>query len=129
MNKEIVELQKGINATCAVIKNSEADKLQNAVFMKSNINDSWLFGTKLGNPIFKERLDTASISGEIGYFVLLNFDSLSIEDQNRYISLIKDREFQGYNLPENIIIVLTIENEEGLKKISPEINHFCVVAM
>ena len=97
--------------------------------MDSRIEDSWLFGAKMGNPIFKEKVDIVSKRGKIGYFVITNFDSLSIDDQNKYVSLIKDREFLGYTLPDNIIIVLTIENEDTLKRITPEIYHFCVVSI
>ena len=129
MNKELIELQRGSKATCVVVKNSDLNKLGNAVHMDSRINDSWLFGAKMGNPIIKEKVDIVSKNGEIGYFVITNFDSLSVDEQNKYVPIIKDRELLGYTLPDNIIIVLTIENEEELKKISPEVYHFCVVSI
>lgn len=129
MNKELIELQRGSKATCVVIKNSDLNKLENAVHMDSRINDSWLFGAKMGNPIFKEKVDIISKNGEIGYFVITNFDSLSVDKQNKYVPIIKDRELLGYTLPDNIIIVLSIENEESLKNISSEIYHFCVVTI
>ena len=129
MNKELIELQRGSKATCVVIKNSDLNKLENAVHMDSRINDSWLFGAKMGNPIFKEKVDIISKNGEIGYFVITNFDSLSVDEQNKYVPIIKDRELLGYTLPDNIIIVLSIENEESLKNISSEIYHFCVVTI
>lgn len=129
MNKELIDLQRGSKATCVVIRNSDSSKLGNAVFMDSRINDSWLFGAKMGNPIFKEKVDIISKNGEIGYFVITNFDLLPTDEQNKYVSLIKDREFLGYTLPNNIIIVLTIEDEAGLKNISSDIYHFCVVSI
>ena len=129
INIDLINLQRGSKATCVVIKNDDSNKLNNAVFMDSRIEDSWLFGAKMGNPIFKEKVDIVSKRGKIGYFVITNFDSLSIDDQNKYVSLIKDREFLGYTLPDNIIIVLTIENEDALKRITPEIYHFCVVSI
>ena len=129
MNKELIELQRGSKATCVIIKNSDLNKLENAVHMDSRINDSWLFGAKMGNPIFKEKVDIISKNGEIGYFVITNFDSLSVDEQNKYVPIIKDRELLGYTLPDNIIIVLSIENEESLKNISSEIYHFCVVTI
>lgn len=129
MNKELIELQRGSKATCVVIKNSDLNKLENAVHMDSRINDSWLFGAKMGNPVFKEKVDIISKNGEIGYFVITNFDSLSVDKQNKYVPIIKDRELLGYTLPDNIIIVLSIENEESLKNISSEIYHFCVVTI
>ena len=129
MNKELIDLQRGSKASCVVIRNSDSNKLKNAVFMDSRINDSWLFGAKMGNPIFKEKVDIISKNGEIGYFIITNFDSISVDEQNKYVSLIKDREFLGYTLPENVIIVLTIENEDRLKNISSEVYHFCVVSI
>ena len=129
MNKELIDLQRGSKATCVVIKNSDSNKLENSVFMDSRISDSLLFGAKMGNPIFKEKVDNISKKDELGYFVITNFDSLPIDEQNKYVSLIKDREFLGYILPDNIIIVLTVENEEGLKNISSDIYHFCVVSI
>ena len=128
MNKKLINVQRGCKATCVVIKDSEAEELRNALFMDSGLSDATLFGVKLGNPIFKEKIEIISKKDEIGYFVLTKFDTLSIEDQHRYLSLIKDREFMGYTLPDNIIIVLTVEDEERLKTISPEVYHFCVVA-
>ncbi|MBR4350704.1 MAG: hypothetical protein IKP98_00540 [Bacilli bacterium] len=129
MNKELIELQRGSKATCVVVKNSDLNKLGNAVHMDSRINDSWLFGAKMGNPIIKEKVDIVSKNGEIGYFVVTNFDSLSVDEQNKYVPIIKDRELLGYTLPDNIIIVLSIENKESLKNISSEIYHFCVVSI
>ena len=129
MNKELIELQRGSKATCVVVKNSDLNKLGNAVHMDSRINDSWLFGAKMGNPIIKEKVDIVSKNGEIGYFVVTNFDSLSVDEQNKYVPIIKDRELLGYTLPDNIIIVLSIENKESLRNISSEIYHFCVVSI
>ena len=65
MNKELIDLQRGSKATCAVIKNS---------------------------------------------------DLLPIDEQNKYFSLIKDREFIGYTLPDNITF-LTSEQIFGDKKL------------
>jgi hypothetical protein len=129
MNKDLIDLQRGSKATCVVIKNSDSNKLGNVVFMDSRIDDSWLFGAKMGNPLFKKKVDIVSKNSEIGYFVITNFDALSIDEQNKYVSLIKDREFLGYTLPNNIIIVLTIENEDKLKNISSDIYQFCVVSI
>lgn len=129
MNLELINLQRGSKATCVVITNKDSLTLSNAVFMDSRIDDILLFGTKLGDPVFKEKIELISNKSEIGYFVIANFDLLPIEEQNKYVSLIKDRELQGYVLPDNMIIVLTVNNEESLKNISPEIYHFCVVSI
>ncbi len=128
MNKELINLQRG-SKVCVVIKDSDSHQLENAIFMDSRIKDSLLYGVKMGKPIFKEKVEIISKNGELGFFVINQFDLLREEDQNKYISLIKDREFMGYTIPDNIIIILTVENEEKLQNISSEVYHFCVVAM
>ena len=129
MNKDLINLQRGNKATCGGIKDSEKIKLSNAVIMHAKIDDTWLFAADFGNPIFKEDIETISKKCEVGYFVITNFDEISNDDQNRYIPLIKDREFLGYQLPDNMIIILTIKDKEALKNLSPEIYHFCVVCL
>ena len=69
-----------------------------------------------------------SQNDEFAYFIIKGIDTLNIDLQNRYLGLVKDREFMGYNLPENVIITFSVDNKEGLKKISSELYHFCVVA-
>ena len=44
------------------------------------------------------------------------------------IQIIKDREFGGYKLPEEMIIVLTVESKENLKNISQNLYNLCVIA-
>ena len=41
--------------------------------------------------------------------------------------MVKDREFMGYNLPDNVIIVFTVETESDIKKVSKELYYFCEV--
>ena len=129
MNKELIDLQRGSKATCAVIRSTDVNKLENTFLMDSREDNSILFGAKTGNPVFKDKVDNISRNGEIGYFVILDFDLLNEDEQRRYISLIKDREFLGYTLPDNVIIVLTVDKEESLKEIIPDVYHFCVVSM
>ena len=64
----------------------------------------------------------------IDYFIITEIDKLKENLQDKYYQIVKDREFNGYKLPENMIIVLTVEDRESLKKISQELYHFCVVA-
>ena len=111
MNKDLIELQKGIKATCVVIRNEDVKELDNVIIVdKKNVTNN------ITNP------------NEITYLVLSNFDLLDESAQNEYLSLIKDRHYMGNDINDNIIIVLTVASKETLKKISKEIYHFCVVA-
>lgn len=128
MNKDLIELQRGCNATCVVIPDEYYRYLGQTLVMSANIGDEYLLASKIGNPIFKEKLDSMSSNGNITYFVIRGIDEITNDLQERYVSLVKDREFNGYNIPRNVIIVFTVNNREGLKKISEKLYHFCVVA-
>ncbi|MBO5138228.1 MAG: hypothetical protein J6B89_01140 [Bacilli bacterium] len=129
MNKELIELQRGCNAVCVVILEDQIKELKNALIMDAKITDEYLFARPTGNPIFKEKLEKMSKNNNLSYFVINQITEISEELQNRYIGLIKDREFIGYNIPNNIILVLTVKTNKDLKKISKDLYHFCVVAI
>lgn len=127
INKELVELQRGCSASCAVILNDDSKELENTFIMNANVSDNDLFNVPLGNPLFKNELDKKR-EEEISYLVISEIDKIDSNMQNRYVGLVKDREFMGYHLPENSVVVFTISDKENLKKISSELYHFCVVA-
>lgn len=128
MNKELMELQRGCSATCVVILEDHYKELGQTLVMDANIGNEHLFARPLGNPIFKEKLDTISSNNNLTYFVIRGISEINEESQNRYVGLVKDREFGGYNLPNNVILVFTVKTREELQKISKELYHFCVVA-
>lgn len=129
MKKELIELQFECPATCVVILDQDYQKLGPTVFMEGDRSDASLYACRFENPIFKEKLEKMANQYEKVYFVLRHIEKLEEEKQKRYIALIKDREFVGYELPTNVLIVLTVEKEEDIKKITPELYHFCVVAL
>lgn len=128
MNKELIEIQRSCTSTAVVILEDYYKNLGRVLSMDANISDEYLFASPYGNPIFKNQLDNLSKNGELTYFVIKGISEIDEEFQNRYIGLVKDREFLGYNLPSNVIIVFTINKEEDLQKISKELYHFCTVA-
>ena len=65
---------------------------------------------------------------ELRYLVITKIDEINADAQDKFYHIVKDREFRGYKLPEDIIIVLTVKNNENLKNIKQELHHFCVVA-
>ena len=119
INKELIEVQKGCGATCVVIQNEDCRELDSKIIVNADSNDSELFTT------FKENISNKE---ETNYFVISEIDKLNENLQDKYYQIVKDREFSGYKLPQNMIIVLTVKDKEGLKKISQELYHFCVVA-
>ena len=126
MIKELIDLQRNSKATCAVIPTIELKKISTAITMRANVSDKFLFA---GNkPPFAEKIENKSKLSKICYFIITDIDELSIESQNRFVGLVKDREMNGYNLPDNCIIVFTVKDKASLKKISPELYHFAVVA-
>jgi len=119
INKELIELQKGCKATCAVILNEDCNELDKKIIVNSNSNDNELLA------IFKENI---SNQNELDYFIITEIDKLNADIQNKYYQIVKDREFFGVELPEDMVIVLTVKDKDGLKNISQELYHFCVVA-
>lgn len=128
MNKDLIDLQRNSKGTCAIVLDEFYKNIGQELVMNANIADEYLFARPAKNPIFKEKLDILSSNKKLTYFVIRNIDQIDYEKQNRYISLVKDRELIGYNLPQNVILVFTISNKENLSKISKDLYHFCVVA-
>lgn len=126
MIKELVDLQRNSKATCAIVKTDDFAELSPALTMKAKVSDKFLFsGDK---PPFADKIDEKSKLDKICYFVITGIDELSVENQNRYVGLVKDREMNGYTLPENCIMVFTVKDKANLKKVSQELYHFAVVA-
>jgi hypothetical protein len=128
MNKDLIELQRGCPATAVVVFGDEYKSLGNVVIMKAKISDRNLFGMANNEPIFKDKLEEVSKVSKLVYFVIDGIDKLFFGQQNRFLGLVKDREFGGYKLPKNCIIVFTAESKLTLRYISNELFHFCVVA-
>jgi len=128
MNKDLIELQRGCPATAVVVYNSEVEGLENFVILNANISDKSLFGSPMGNPIFKEMLEKKSKISGLVYFVIYGIDEVAKDKQERFLGIVKDREFEGYKLPENCIVVFTVKDRSSLQKISNELFHFCIVA-
>ncbi len=126
MIKELIDLQRGSKATCAIVRTEDYNKLSSLVSMKASVSDKFLLtGEK---PPFADKINAKSNSNEICYFVITGIDEIPTEQQNRYVGLVKDRELNGYYLPDNCIIVFTVKDRLSLKNISTELYHFAVVA-
>lgn len=127
MNKSLIDLQRNSKATCVIVKTSEYKKLAPVVSMKSNVSDNFLFSQDI--PPFADKINQKSKKNDLCYFVIADIDQVSIEQQDRFVGIVKDREFKGYTLPSNCIIVFTVQDDSTLKNISPRLYHFAVVAI
>jgi len=120
MNIDLIELQKGCKATCAVIQNEDIEKLDSKILINSNCEDNELL------KIFKEKI--SKIDEKFEFIVIEEIDKLEADKQDKFYQIVKDREFNGIVLPEDVVIVLTVENKDKLKNISSELHNLCVVA-
>lgn len=125
MLKELVDLQRNSAGTCAVILTDDCKNLKPSVTIKAQVSDKFLNASK---PQFASDLDKVSAKNELCYFVITDIDQVSFEQQERFESLVKDREHNGYYLPKNCIVVFTVKDKFSLSKISPILYHFMVVA-
>ncbi len=123
MNKDLIKLQTGCPATAVVVLNDEYKKLENTLVIKAEVENK-IFISKNQ----KDELEAKAKNNKTVHLVISGIDKISVEKQNVFVGLVKDREFQGYNLPKNCIIVFTAESKHTLKKISNDLFHFCVVA-
>lgn len=120
INIDLIELQKGCKATCAVIQSEDIEKLNSKILINSDCKDNELL------KIFKEKISKAD--EKFNYFVIEEIDNLEVDKQEKFYQIVKDREFNGIVLPEDVVIVLTVENKDKLKNISSELHNLCVVA-
>lgn len=120
INKELIELQKGCKATCVVIQNEDIQKLDSKVLISSNCEDNELL------KIFKKKISKTDERFE--FLVIEKIDKIELDKQDRFYQIVKDREFNGILLPEDVVIVLTVENKDKLKNISSDLYNLCVVA-
>lgn len=126
MIKELIDLQRNSKATCAIIKTDEYNTLSPVVSMKASVSDKFLLAEN--RPPFADKIDEKSAKSEICYFVVTELDSVSMDMQNRFVGLVKDRQINDYTLPNNCVIVFTVKDKSALKNVSPELYHFAVVA-
>ena len=117
IDKDLIELQKGCKATGVIIENKDIELLNSKILISSNYSNDNII------KIFQEKIH----NNKFDYLVIEEIDKLEIDKQDKYYQIIKDREFYGYKLPEDVIVVLSVKNKEGLKNISQKLYNLCVV--
>lgn len=89
---------------------------ENAVFMDADIAQRELhFPTE-----WKQKI--VSAANDIVYLVIKNPDVLDLEEQNKFVGLLKDRRAGNFKLPSNVRIVIAVNNlnalNQNLKKLA-----------
>lgn len=128
LDQELIQGELGCNSTCVVILQEDVKLLKNVYNVKADNSNSNMILGELNKENLKNNLDKLTEENNIAYLIIEEIDKLDSKQQEKYINIIKNREFRGYYLPKNVIIALTIKRKENLSKISSELYHFCVVA-
>ncbi|MBQ4558690.1 MAG: hypothetical protein IJA61_04890 [Clostridia bacterium] len=128
MNIDLINLQKGVNAIAAVIKDDEYQQLGKSISISAKDALSAI-GSLATDYSLKAKLEIFTKNLENSYFVIRNIDKLTKEDQLLLISFIKDRYISGISIPEDLMIVATISNDYSIRLLAPELMKFLVVAI
>ena len=95
----------------------------NSVILKSNIDKSELNGhyenVEFCPPTWYKELLEKSKSGHV-ILVIENINDISIEEQNKFIEILKYKKVSTFELPKNCLIIVTCSNLNN-KKISEEV--------
>ena len=88
----------------------DASLIPNSVIIDSNVSLSALVGDN-GVPSWYLDLTCDSSSK---FLVINNIDLISKEEQLKFIELLKDREVCEYKIPDNVVIVLCVNNKGNI---------------
>ena len=126
MNKEKLNLlenyiKSGISNL--LIENIPSDSFDNSVIIKSNIDKSELNGhyenTKFCPPLWYRELTKKSKTGNT-ILIIENINEIEIEEQNKFIEILKYKKISTFDLPNNCIIIVTC-TDLTKNKISEEV--------
>ena len=129
MDKVLIEMQKGCKATCVVILQEDVKDIKDSYNVKVDESDSNMLLGELNRENLENNLEPLAKQNNMAYLVIEDIDKIDEKKQEKYIEIVKDREFRGYKIPENVIIIFTVQNKENIQKIAPKLYHFCTVAI
>ena len=126
MNKERLNLLESYIKTGVaplLIENIPSDLFSNSVVLKSNIDKSELNGhyedIEFCPPTwYKELLEKSKLDYVI--LVIENINDISVEEQNKFIEILKYNKISTFTLPKNCLIIVTCSDLNN-KKISEEV--------
>lgn len=127
-NKNLVEIQKGCKSTCVIVLQEDINKLENSYRVEVDTSESNMLVGDFNRKNLEENLEKIAKNSEIAYLIVEGVDKINGKKQEKYVDVIKDREFRGYKLPDNVIICFTLTDKNNLKTISPEIMKFSKIA-
>ena len=126
MNKERLNLLESYIKTGVaplLIENIPSDLFSNSVVLKSNIDKSELNGhyedIEFCPPTwYKELLEKSKLDYVI--LVIENINDVLVEEQNKFIEILKYNKISTFTLPKNCLIIVTCSDLNN-KKISEEV--------
>ena len=127
MNRDIIELQKGVKATAVLIEDNDLLQINNSIVLTPTSTDLKLFQSKTIKNMIENKLILKS-KEDICYLAIRNISSLSSALQGEIEGLIKDRVLSGIELPSNCVIILTIKDKSEINGISQGLYRFLVEA-
>lgn len=106
-----------------LIQNFPSDSFNNSVVINSNIDRAELNGhyenTDFCPPIwYKELLEKSKIKYTV--LVIENINEISLEEQTKFIEILKYKKISTFHLPENCLVIVTC-SDLSVNKINEEV--------
>ena len=118
MNKELIEMYRGVNSSCVITVVNGSNELQPCYTINVTDTKQYISDKKLD---LMKRLDINSKISKISYLIINGIADLQQSKQDEYVGLVKDRCVGNYVLPKNCIIVFTVRSQNDLSKIAPNL--------
>lgn len=83
----------------------DKDFFTNNVEINANISEEELYGKENNKPIWLEKLEEYK-NAERAYLIISDITKITINQQEKFIPIIKNRSFDTYRLPKNTIIIV-----------------------
>lgn len=122
MIKDLIDLELG-NPIAVLIEDNQLEKL-NIDKLVVNVSSDQLFDSTSARDFVFHKLSQSK--GDINYLIFKGIDKLSSLSQIDLIGLIKDRKFEGKDLPKNVIIITTIRHLKSVQSLNKELIKFLV---
>lgn len=126
MNKERLSLLENYikaGVSPLLVKDISSNLFSNSVVLKSTIDKSELNGhyenVEFCPPIWYKELLEKNKSGYV-ILVIENINEISIDEQNKFIEILKYNKISTFELPKNCLIIVTCSDLNN-KKISEEV--------
>lgn len=110
MNKEqflLLDKYIKLNYNPILIENIPAAAINNAVFLKADCDITLLNGHYENENFVAPKWFNELISKETPILVIDNINSISLEEQTKFVEILKYKKISTFNLPNNCLIILT----------------------